>query len=73
MAAEWSAWGVGSVSEHCASGIGAGEGWKATRSRSGDGGQGGVGRGTVSAPGGRAGTARVVAALVDRRAVALTA
>ena len=58
VAAEWCAWGVGSVSEHCASGIGAGEGWKATRSRNGDGGQGGVGRVTVSATGGRAGTAR---------------
>ena len=59
------------MSEHCASGIGAGEGWKATRSRNGDGGQGGVGRGTVSAIG--RGLFGVVAALAGGRAVAVTA
>ena len=56
--AKQQAWGVESVSENCASGIGAAAGRKATTCGNGDGGESGVGRGTVSAPGGRTGTAR---------------
>ena len=57
-AGEQQAWGVESVSENCASGIGAAAGRKARTCGNGDGGESGVGRGTVSAPGGRTGTAR---------------
>ena len=59
------------MSENCASGIGTAAGWMARACRNGDGGESSVGRGTVSAPGGGAGTARV--AMVGRRAIVLTA
>ncbi len=66
-------WGAESVSENCASEIGATEGCLMTRCRIGAGGGGGGGRATGSAPAGRAGTGRVVAMLPIGRVSELTA